>query len=86
MKKPYFYVACMPVAVSPTPDPEQKECQIEQCPKCNTDMWVSIKKREMRAKNPKKIKIWCGDCCIKRAYELGYTSEQIEIVDINRFN
>lgn len=52
-----------PVKIYPSPPDDQYNCIIEKCPKCGQYMWISEKKRTIRALLPDdESKTMCWEC------------------------
>ena len=79
--KKFIYVACVPVSFIANQPPDQSPCTIQDCPHCKAKMWVSEKKRAFQKYNPKKVKIYCGECIAKAAQKQGY---EIELFDLGQ--
>lgn len=77
-----FRIGCIPVKLMPNPPADQQECLIENCELCRDEMWVSIKKREFRAKNPSAFQTLCMVCIVKMDVEQGQESEFIDILKL----
>lgn len=76
--KQEMIIGCIPVSAQPTPPRDQKNCVIEPCPQCNTDMWVSEKKRALRSD---KIPCVCMICAAKAMVEHGV---DFDMLDLNK--
>lgn len=80
-----LYVGCIPLNKKPTPPTDQSPCIVEDCKECGEPMWVSEKKRKIRETTP-NAEIVCFVCLAKAAIKQGYTTEDIELADINKLN
>ena len=84
MKKPdYFYIACMPTMIMATPPEEQQDCIKEKCQDCLKEIWVSVKKREMRRKTPQSKTI-CLFCAAKLSNEHKHNGDDVEVIDLHQ--
>jgi hypothetical protein len=72
-------IGCVSVEDSPIPDPEQKNCVVENCLACKQEIWVSEKKRELRKEHPKLVTMCmrCGVLTMKILQEEGVVSETL---------
>lgn len=62
---------------------DQSPCIVEKCQRCEADMWVSEKKRMMRAKsNPNDAKTLCWECVIELAPEYRKLHDSIAMIDL----
>ncbi len=82
--KELYIIGCIPVNVKPTPPPEQKNCTIEQCQICETNIWVSENKRTFRRENTNQFITICFFCAAKIGIEEEKkTGEKMEIRELN---
>jgi len=77
-----LFVLCVPLYWLPTHPTDQKNCVIEQCPRCKVDMWVSEKKRALREADEDAL-VLCGMCVFAVAEEMGMNPKDIPLLDIN---
>jgi hypothetical protein len=81
-----IYLICMPKRFGRNAPINQEDCKIERCPKCDRQMWVSLKKRQVRenaAINKKNnVNIWCAICIAK----LQKKSIPMEIKDLSEID
>lgn len=75
---------CPPLDICKVAPPDQSPCILEKCPVCEKQMWISEKKRAMRAKNPDKVKAFCVRCVIIEQIRQGIPKEDVELVYINK--
>ena len=88
-----MHIMCIPVSMSPHPPTNQPDCEIEDCPKCGNQMWISRKKRMMRDKTQSHyiVKCWCMDCLITihvKEMKLKHANHKTEfnIIDLTKVN
>jgi hypothetical protein len=73
-------IGCIPVSAHPAHPDDQKNCTIEACPDCGQKMWVSEKKRAIRASG---VRCACLLCLALEAIKSGI---EPEVIDINKTN
>lgn len=79
----YVYIGCIPVEVHPEHPGDQSPCIKADCPHCKESMWVSERKRQIKAKIGKSAKIYCLKCIAIACMEQGITPELCDIGKIN---
>lgn len=80
----FKHLGCLPLLISPKPALDQKGSVKEKCPECKNFMWTTTLKRLKRDKNMYKLICWL--CLFENIKKLGFNPNDIEIVDMLKFN
>lgn len=69
MKKELVIIMCPPLSKYPVPPEDQPGCLQEKCEDCEQLMWISSKKRMIRANTSKDTLTSCYDCLTERVVD-----------------
>lgn len=75
-------IGCARLSDLPTPPLEQQNPRPEDCPKCGEPMWMSDKKRQLRADHG--IPAMCMPCCLVEFEAQGET--EVGALDLAKLN
>ena len=70
----YAVAGCIPKSHMQNAPTDQTPCILENCQRCNREMWVSELKREWRSKNLAR-KIFCFICLAEESHRQGIETE-----------
>lgn len=59
-------IICAPVKKFPMPPKDQKGCELDVCPHCETKIWISAKKRALKDCLEYST-VYCYDCVLDQA-------------------
>jgi hypothetical protein len=63
-------IFCPPLSKYPQQPKDMSKCTLEPCPKCNKEMWLSEKKKELiKDKKDMELILSCYDCFIEFAQD-----------------
>jgi hypothetical protein len=80
-----IYVMCAPLSECAKAPKDQVGARIEECPICSCSMWVSDRKRALRASSP-MYKVRCAECIIRDQIRQGLDPRDLQVTDLLRMN